>query len=395
MDEKFISWNLDIEATKRMLSDLYKNPVTALFRELIANALSATHIANGNTPVKVYVEDEKSIIITDNGIGMTPEEFKEHFMCFGNSLNAKHNGIVGQFGIGAKVILSLIGETGYATLTTRSRKTGQALKAKLTLNGATFETIENPEDIPFGTTIAIHLPKPIQEYLPGNNNTFENFCKWLLRELKDLFRYTRYPITVQTPFYTEEITQPSDLRLIEKTDEYELYLDVERLNEMSPSWVSNRYHDTIIVIADLKVAEVSYTGKPYVIRLLKENGTLKLAPDIEVEIPTPHLSRDYYTAPREFAELLIAKARLNRAYNILKDLTDPLKAREIDKNRFKDAVKDVYKYLKDSNIKLRKLAEAIIETAYGFRRINGDRAAGQIAGNQPRNRHAQSHQRKR
>ena len=106
---KKIAFKVEFSRILELLADqIYQSPL-ALLRENAQNAFDAVRMrqALGGEfePLIRVTVDEEQIIVSDNGIGMTPQEIETHFWYAGksgkNTAAARAAGVVGTFGIGA------------------------------------------------------------------------------------------------------------------------------------------------------------------------------------------------------------------------------------------------------------------------------------------------------
>ena len=106
---KRISFKVEFSRILEILADqIYQSPL-ALLRENTQNAFDAVRMRQAlgvefEPTIQVTVDD-KYIVVTDNGIGMTAQEIETHFWYAGksgkNTDAARAAGVVGTFGIGA------------------------------------------------------------------------------------------------------------------------------------------------------------------------------------------------------------------------------------------------------------------------------------------------------
>lgn len=86
-------------------SNLYSDPEKSFLRETISNAYDS-HIEAGteNEPIILSViensYDNYTISIRDYGTGISPERFKEIYLCIGSSTKRANNQYIGAFGVG-------------------------------------------------------------------------------------------------------------------------------------------------------------------------------------------------------------------------------------------------------------------------------------------------------
>jgi molecular chaperone HtpG len=132
-----IPFEVDVNRVIEVLSSqIYQTPL-ALLRENAQNAFDAIllrrHLGQEFLPqIQVSISDDE-IAIADNGIGMTPEDLRNHYWHAGssgkNNPEARAAGVVGTFGIGAManfgIAHSLELETESALSGARTRSSAQ------------------------------------------------------------------------------------------------------------------------------------------------------------------------------------------------------------------------------------------------------------------------------
>ena len=230
-----------------MINSIYTNKEIFL-RELISNAsdaidkyhfmsLTDERLPNSNDyEIMLSInKDDRTITITDNGIGMTKEELvnslgtiaKSGTLEFMEKLKENKNQeenmeLIGQFGVGfysAFMVADLI------EVKTRSLldDTGYLFKSK---GEDTFE-IEKIDKLSTGTEIILHLRKNDDDF------SYDEFLDdWKIQDLvKQYSDYVRYPIKMAV----------MDSVLKEGTEnEYEDIIEIKTLNSMTPIWKKNK-----------------------------------------------------------------------------------------------------------------------------------------------------------
>jgi len=220
-----------------MIHSLYSNKEIFL-RELISNgsdaadklrflALGNDALYEGDSELKIRIEHDKTnrtLTITDNGIGMTRDEVRENIGTiarsgtrqFFESLTgdeAKDSQLIGQFGVG---FYSAFIVADKVTLETRKAGLEAAQGIRWESKGEgdyTLETIEKPEH---GTKITLHLREGEDEFLDG----------WKLRSIIRKFSdHISLPILMKKEAYGDE--KPA-------ADEW------ETVNSASALWAKNR-----------------------------------------------------------------------------------------------------------------------------------------------------------
>ena len=169
-----------------MIHSLYSNKEIFL-RELISNgsdavdklrfeALSNESLYEGNSDLNIRIDfdkDDRTVTITDTGIGMSREEVQDHIGTIAKSGTkqffekltgdqAKDSELIGQFGVG---FYSSFIVADKVTLTTR--KAGEKEAVRWESAGEGDYTIESVEKEGRGTEIVLHLKEGEDEFLDG------------------------------------------------------------------------------------------------------------------------------------------------------------------------------------------------------------------------------------
>ncbi len=240
------------ELLKLMINSIYSNKEVFL-RELISNASDAIdkykYIAltsDGKVENKPEYniridtnKEERSITITDNGVGMSHSELinnlgtiaksgsKDFVKKFKELKNNDDVNIIGQFGVGfysAFMVAKLVEVT--------TRKYNVKKGYKFASNGESTYTIEEVEKPESGTSIKIYLKddKGGEDY----SRFLEDYeIESLVKKYSD---YIRYPILY---IKTESVAKKDDEGK-EIEGEYEEVKKEETLNSMIPLWKKNK-----------------------------------------------------------------------------------------------------------------------------------------------------------
>ena len=92
-------------AISMVSKNLYSNPIGSFIREVVSNGVDANVDANIDSPVlvNIYKEDDVDYIeIKDNGVGMSPDTFRNIYMNWFNSDKRNTNDKIGGWGLGSK-----------------------------------------------------------------------------------------------------------------------------------------------------------------------------------------------------------------------------------------------------------------------------------------------------
>ena len=232
------------KAESQRLLDLMINSIYThreiFLREIISNASDAmdklAYIALTDDRVGVARDDmaititrdekNRTITVSDNGIGMNRAELEENLgtIAKSGSLGFKQAmeksediDIIGQFGVGFYSAFMVA-----SSVTVITKKYGEDTAWKWVSDGADGYTIEQTEKSAPGTDIIMTLKEDTEE---DNYSEFleEYTLRSLIRKYSD---YIRYPIRMEV----------SKSRKKEDEDGYESYMEEETLNSMVPLW---------------------------------------------------------------------------------------------------------------------------------------------------------------
>ena len=250
--------------TKRLLDLVIHSIYThkeIFLRELISNASDALDKAyfmslsddsiqldRTNLTIKLEVnETDRTLTITDNGVGMTREEVEDNLgvIAKSGSYNFKQNiedkqeeiDIIGQFGVG---FYSAFMVADKVEVYTQSIKGGASVHFESTGEDG-YRVDELEEKLPVGSKIVLHIKKDEEEEKYG-----EYLKSYTLKRLvKKYSDYIRYPIQME-----EEVKEYDD-----KGEVTSSTLELKTLNSMVPLWKRSK--------SDLKEEDYNefYQGK--------------------------------------------------------------------------------------------------------------------------------------
>lgn len=167
MNRDLIPFQIETQRVIQLLAkQIYQSPL-ALLRENTQNAFDAVRQrfaqdSSFQPRIDIHLTPDQ-ISIADNGIGMTPDDLRQHYWTAGSSSKnneaARAAGVVGTFGIGA---MANFGIADFLTVETESAITGErticrAEKARLSLKDDCIERQIAPKTGYPGTTITAHI----------------------------------------------------------------------------------------------------------------------------------------------------------------------------------------------------------------------------------------------
>jgi molecular chaperone HtpG len=252
------------KAESKKLLDLMINSIYThkeiFMRELISNASDALDklyyqsLQSGDTGIKrsdfvINIgadKDNRTLTITDNGIGMSAAELESNLGTIARSGSlafkeeqqkdaeggddaiskaARATDIIGQFGVG---FYSAFMIADHVTVTSKAYGSEEANKWEST--GADGYTVSSAEMKSNGTEIVLHL----KENVEGEN--YDRFLEeYTIRSLiKKYSDYIRYPIQMMVTKRRPKADAPEPEE--GKAPEMESYEELETLNTMEPIW---------------------------------------------------------------------------------------------------------------------------------------------------------------
>ena len=323
--------------TKRLLDLVIHSIYThkeIFLRELISNASDALDKAyfmslsddsiqldRTNLTIKLEVnETDRTLTITDNGVGMTREEVEDNLgvIAKSGSYNFKQNiedkqeeiDIIGQFGVG---FYSAFMVADKVEVYTQSIKGGASVHFESTGEDG-YRVDELEEKLPVGSKIVLHIKKDEEEEKYG-----EYLKSYTLKRLvKKYSDYIRYPIQME-----EEVKEYDD-----KGEVTSSTLELKTLNSMVPLWKRSK--------SDLKEEDYNefYQGKfndyqnPQKVIHTNLEGTISF--DALLFIPS-HVPYNFYSAEYQAGLQLYsrgvfildnAKELIPEAFRFVKGLVD-------------------------------------------------------------------------
>ena len=235
-----------------MINSIYTNKEIFL-RELISNASDAVDklnfksltdndvdIDSADLAIRVsFDKDNRTLTISDNGIGMTAEELEKNLGTIAHSgsqefktENAESQGndvdIIGQFGVGFYSAFMVASRVRVV-----SRAFGSDEANVWESDGLEGYTIEPAERATHGTDVIL----TIREDEGGEDGEgFDTYLsEWGLKNLiKQYSNYVRYPIQMMVTKHREK-PKPEDAG-DDYTPEWEDYEELETINSMTPIW---------------------------------------------------------------------------------------------------------------------------------------------------------------
>jgi len=228
-----------------MINSIYTHKEIFL-REIISNAsdaidklcyLSLTDdkvgIRRDEFAITVAVnKDDRTITVSDNGIGMNEEDLENHLGIIANSgsfqfrqetegKDAGDTDIIGQFGVGFYSAFMVSDH-----ITVRTKKYGEAQAYCWESDGVDGYTVEKCDKETVGTDIVMHL-KPDGDEEDFSRYLEEYTLQGLIRKYSD---YIRFPIRMEVTKSRKKADSPED------KPEYESYREMDTVNSMVPLW---------------------------------------------------------------------------------------------------------------------------------------------------------------
>jgi len=226
-----------------MINSIYTHQEIFL-REILSNASDAIDklaytaltddkvgIARDKFAITILRDKEnRTLTVSDNGIGMTKEEMEENLgtICKSGSLGFKQQmeksediDIIGQFGVGFYAAFMVAQK-----VTVISKKYGEDTAWRWVSDGADGYTIEEAQRNTAGTDVIMELKADTED------DKYSRFLEeYEIRQLvKKYSDYLRYPIRMLVSKSRLKEDSPED------KPEYESYMEEDTLNSMVPLW---------------------------------------------------------------------------------------------------------------------------------------------------------------
>ena len=184
-------------------------------------------------------KDNRTLKITDNGIGMTEEELENNLGTIANSGSFKFknenkleddNQIIGQFGVGFYSAFMVAKK-----VTVISKAYGSDKAYQWESEGVDGYTITEADKKNAGTEIILELLDDTDD-----ENYGEFLDQYRLKSLVTKYSdYIRFPIKMEVS-HSRPKEQTEEEKEAKKPLEYEDYIEVETLNSMTPLWKKNK-----------------------------------------------------------------------------------------------------------------------------------------------------------
>lgn len=236
------------KAESKKLLDMMINSIYThkeiFIRELISNASdaidklyfksltdNAVQLSRDDFKIQIDIDKEnRTLTLTDNGIGMTAEELENNLGTIAKSgsfnfkkenaddENAQDISVIGQFGVGFYSSFMVADRVEVV-----SKAFGEDTAHKWVSSGADGYTIEECEKTDAGTVITLYIKEDNE-----NENHSQYLEEYKIDELvKKYSDYIRYPIVMEM---SHQVPDP------EKEGEYITEINMETLNSMVPIW---------------------------------------------------------------------------------------------------------------------------------------------------------------
>lgn len=284
-----------------MINSIYTNK-EIFIRELISNAsdaidklyfksLTDTSVGMDKDDFEIFLSTDKenrTFMISDNGIGMTAEELESNLgtIAKSGSLNfkkenedAKENDIevIGQFGVGFYSSFMVAKRVEVV-----SKAYGEDVAHKWVSEGADGYTLEECEKDKPGTVITLYMKDDTE------NEDYSHFLEQytITALVKKYSDYIRYPIKVKA---AHSVPDP------DKEGEYKEETAVETLNSMVPLWRKNKNEITPEEYNEYYKAKFFDYHDPLDVIHFKSEGTATFDSIIYIPSAAPmdYYSKDY------------------------------------------------------------------------------------------------------
>lgn len=256
----------------KTLTEFYKNPGRAAIRETIANARDAVERGHGSSVTITSSIDSKwtnnpSVVITDDGCGMSFEEVRDVFAQYGNSSKRDDMSQIGALGLGAKSPLAAAD-----AFTVRTVKDGMMTFASIVseTNGNFVDPCDPvPVDEPNGTVVTIPIRR--EPSLVGE----------VMSALEDLARYSDDDILIINGKRVQKMSDNKDWVFLGSNEGIDVFVNADDI----PHWKDGMTASVTMIVGGFPYNEHAkghYNNSVDVVALLKP-GMVDRGPDMLIE----------------------------------------------------------------------------------------------------------------
>lgn len=346
-ETEFIEFELEpAPVFKQLATGIYESDSAGL-REPLLNAITAVLEAqreydldpqNGIVEVKVQCGGgNETLIIQDNGVGITEERLKKVMAIIGKSLNRDNPNLAGKFGIGFLALWMLVGLNGGFEMYSRSRRNSQQITGIWKSGGFVWDKSEEMQKLDadqYGTRFEVPLREELsvsdirewvdelaeysrvsvkyEEIGPDSNTVFEE--DYGISSLEDKLPTYSPKLVIDTEYYkivTGKESNGETILLdvpIERNTDYisglPFYNFDIRLKKENSVVVSGP-HEGQMVVTENEYTQLSKNRKKsYISRSQLTEG--------DVVLPSPIGTRDILTENDKFWEYIMDK--INTVY---------------------------------------------------------------------------------
>lgn len=292
---------------KRLADDIYES-VEAGVREPLSNSITAVRraqdlfgVENGVIEI-TYDKQNGSLIIKDNGIGISMDVLKEVLSVIGRSTSRDEGDLSGKYGIGFLACYKLVGTDGGFIMHTRSRKTDEQISGMWKPWG--FDGDENNvlegklDEDEYGTKLMFPLKDKIDE---------SDVREWVEKHSE----WSRVPIIYQEYGSDGNIDYNEDFGIKRLEDGYSGHLIVIETDYFKVVASSTMKGKTLLLDSPIKRNQSTSYNSPmvYDIRLKDESGVVIKGPHKGL---TPVSESEYNNMSDERKKGYVLESRLTK-----------------------------------------------------------------------------------
>lgn len=328
---------------------LYRDPVRAVIREVLSNAIDATLQKGKDCPLPIVTlptELEPEFKVTDFGVGMTDEEVMKVYTQYGSSSKSDSNEVIGGLGLGSKSPFSLVSQF---SVTTSKNGECNSYIAFLNENGVPCITkVDTTPSDTTGTTVSLAVKHNEIDAFHSNLKRVLYFSLLVPRvvnmESEDMteVREIRNKVASTSISHSRSYSYQSSSILEMGGVEYDVDLDILFPDSRLASLISNDYYLVMHCnIGDVQIQAsreaLSYTKKSAdILRGLVIRAVMDTLLSSNKKVSAAELAKDWDTYKGLLSEVLKAKIAFSSSISTVsvEEIEARQKKLEAKKNRW-------------------------------------------------------------
>ncbi len=206
-----MSMVLNATSFNHIISNLYRNPLGAVMRELTTNALESHIIAGTDKRVAIQLPTalDQEFVIRDFGTGLTHDQVEKYLNSLFSSSKDGDNNMMGGFGLGSKSPLALVDTFNLVSICNGKKNTYAWIKEGGKLPSLVRMGDEEDYDEPTKEHSGLKIVVPLGSSSKLDVSRLESICKFEAR--LQLFCFTKEKLILTDNIHTSNYEDLNDI----------------------------------------------------------------------------------------------------------------------------------------------------------------------------------------